>query len=97
MINQKHFSVIKKVQVREYSEDLAPSHLKIFNIYPKLLKKQDKAISKKWKVTFEISWIVVEVLEVWKRKNKISVLKRCEKGASELKLNVISIPSKTNK
>lgn len=64
MINRKHFSVIKKVQVREYSEDLDPSYLKISNIYPKLLKKQDKAISKKWKVTFEISWIIVEVLEV---------------------------------
>lgn len=47
MINQKHFSRKKKVQVREYSEDLDPSNLKISNISLKLLKKQDEAISKK--------------------------------------------------
>lgn len=97
MINQKHFSRKKKVQVREYSEDLDPSNLKISNISLKLLKKQDEAISKKWKATFEISWIVVEVLQVLEKTNKISHFKRGKEGACELETNVISIPGKTNK
>lgn len=97
MLNQKHFSLIKKVQVREYSEDLDPSNLKISNIYLKLLKKQDKASSKKWKATFEISWIVVEVLQVLEKTNKIFGFKRGKEGACELETNVISIPGKTNK
>lgn len=97
MINQKHFSDIKKVQVRENSEDVDPSNLKMSNIYPKLLKRQDETISKKWRATFEISWIVVDVLEIWKSTNKISIFKRGKEGACELETNVISIPGKTNK
>lgn len=97
MINQKHFSDTKEVQVREYPKGLDPSDLNISNIYPKLLKKQDDTICKKWKAAFEISWIVVDVLEVSEKTNKISVYKRGEEGACELKINVISIPVKTNK
>jgi len=46
MTNQKHFSDVKKVQVREYSEDLKASNLKISSIYPKLLKLQEVSSKK---------------------------------------------------